>query len=708
MLQMLEMVEWKRSLGRRSRQDLKGALLRRDSYVPCFARRVPDGFIVIFCPPVERRRQLNTADHSNLHMHLCSQRRTKKTANHLWKPHLDFIREFEMHFFTWLLIACRFGLTIFQRVTIDPSGTIREKQGTPVSLRASIPIIARNPRIIYNRIESPVIPSSPVGVQVNVYIPPFEAFATFIGENATDLFFQLDFMLLVKYNDASIGIVSTTGLATNVYSPFLNLTVLSSPCCNVSGSTVERNTTDSPELLRLNCSEIIRERGNPPAFISWTLQSPASGCRGMPSGEANQIYNIDQISRSCNGAKITCVADTYDALLDITTTTFNVLVKSPPGSLICTYDGLARPLAIFSWKQPEDNGEFQVTHYSLSVNGSSVDRKQNSSLNYGVQVKDGDQISFSVSAVSILGSGGSCEIHETIPTRSCILPIQSAACRTSITVNCPSNAVVRSAFFVYYSGNGTTAKKSAISLPTTISNLLSNMNYVVTVEAENSEGDPENSSSVVMSTTEPGSPCSVSLTKDSVKEISLTSSTLEFLSVADSGRDNVAVATYRIYVDNLPRDFPAQAGNIQRIRIDGLTTGRAYAVQATAINEIGEEGDKSPPIAIATLTDFDQGATPKIDQEVSYGVLAGSVVGSLLAGVLIGIVPMYVVMNRLAKSQAPEESVEMKDSRLYAESRRKPASRQQRSPRTKMLATYAFISEIVRIPRMPLLEVPIE
>ena len=88
----------------------------------------------------------------------------------------------------------------------------------------------------------------------------------------------------------------------------------------------------------------------------------------------------------------------------------------PPGSLICTYDGLARPLAIFSWKQPEDNGEFQVTHYSLSVNGSSVDRKQNSSLNYGVQVKDGDQISFSVSAVSILGSGGSCEIHETIPT----------------------------------------------------------------------------------------------------------------------------------------------------------------------------------------------------------------------------------------------------------------------------------------------------
>ena len=126
-------------------------------------------------------------------------------------------------------------------------------------------------------------------------------------------------------------------------------------------------------------------------------------------------------------------------------------------------------------------------------------------------------------------------------------------------------------------------------------------------------------------------------------------------------------------MDNLPRDFPAQAGNIQRSVIDGLTTGRAYAIQATAINEIGEESDKSPPIAIAT-------ATPKIDQGISSGVLAGSVVGSLLAGVLIGIVITYVVMNRLAKSQAPEESVEMKDSRLYAESCRKPVSQTATEP----------------------------
>ena len=78
---------------------------------------------------------------------------------------------------------------------------------------------------------------------------------------------------------------------------------LASPCCNVSGSTVRQNATDSSALQRLNGSEIIRERGNPPAFISCG-QSPTSGCRGMASGEANQFYNINQISRACNGAKL--------------------------------------------------------------------------------------------------------------------------------------------------------------------------------------------------------------------------------------------------------------------------------------------------------------------------------------------------------------------------------------------------------------------
>ena len=145
-----------------------------------------------------------------------------------------------------------------------------------------------------------------------------------------------------------------------------------------------------------------------------------------------------------------------------------------------------------------------------------------------------------------------------------------------------------------------------------------------------------------------------------MKEISSTSFTLEFFSVTDSGRDNVTVTKYRIYIDNSPRGFEAQAGNTQRFVIDGLTTGRAYVVQVAAVNEIGEEGEKSLPIAVV-----------KCEEGVSSGALAGSVIGSLLMGAAIGVVLTYVFTRRLAKIQTQEESVEMKDSSLYAESRRK-------------------------------------
>ena len=147
-----------------------------------------------------------------------------------------------------------------------------------------------------------------------------------------------------------------------------------------------------------------------------------------------------------------------------------------------------------------------------------------------------------------------------------------------------------------------------------------------------------------------------------MKEISSTSFTLEFFSVTDSGRDNVTVTKYRIYIDNSPRDFEAQAENTQRFVIDSLAMGRAYVVQVAAVNEIGEEGEKSLPIAVA-----------KYESGVSSGALAGSVIGSLLMGAAIGVVLTYVVSRRLAKNPNPtqEESVEMKDSYLYAESRRK-------------------------------------
>ena len=94
---------------------------------------------------------------------------------------------------------------VFQRVTISPSGNLRAKQETRVSLQSDVSLLARNPRIVYNRKESDIIPSAVFGTSVRISIPPFEAVATYLS---TYLLFKFDFMLLFKYNDASIRIVA--------------------------------------------------------------------------------------------------------------------------------------------------------------------------------------------------------------------------------------------------------------------------------------------------------------------------------------------------------------------------------------------------------------------------------------------------------------------------------------------------------------------
>ena len=112
-------------------------------------------------------------------------------------------------------------------MTINPSGSLRAKQGTRVSLRGDVSLLVRSPRIVFNGKESDVIPSDVVGASVKISVPPFEAVATYVGGNATHFLFQFDFMLLSEYDDASIRIVAVSGgVATKVYSPFLNLTVL--------------------------------------------------------------------------------------------------------------------------------------------------------------------------------------------------------------------------------------------------------------------------------------------------------------------------------------------------------------------------------------------------------------------------------------------------------------------------------------------------
>ena len=83
---------------------------------------------------------------------------------------------------------------------------------------------------------------------------------------------------------------------------------------------------------------------------------------------------------------------------------------------MCSYDGLIRPLATFSWREPQDDGGFLVTDYNLSANDKSIDWVQGSMLKANTSVNDGDELVITVSAVNVLGLGKLCDIRETIPT----------------------------------------------------------------------------------------------------------------------------------------------------------------------------------------------------------------------------------------------------------------------------------------------------
>ena len=138
----------------------------------------------------------------------------------------------------------------------------------------------------------------------------------------------------------------------------------------------------------------------------------------------------------------------------------------------------------------------------------------------------------------------------------------------------------------------------------------------------------------------------------------------------ESGRDNANVSQYRVYVDNFPLDFRAAEEDTQTFTVYDLTSGSAYVIQVTAVNSLGEEGEKSSPIAVITA---------EKSYRISSSVLVGSLIGSVLAGALVAFLVTYIVMKRRnvneeqttdTRRSEQTESVEMKDSRLYAVARR--------------------------------------
>ena len=92
-------------------------------------------------------------------------------------------------------------------------------------------------------------------------------------------------------------------------------------------------------------------------------------------------------------------------------------------------------------------------------------------------------------------------------------------------------------------------------------------------------------------------------------------------------------------MNNLPREFLAQPGNTQTFTVDGLVSGRAYAVQVAAVDNFGREGEKSLPIAVATAA----------NSGISSGALAGLVIGTLLAGFLIGTLTGFSITRTVTK-----------------------------------------------------------
>eukprot|EP00118_Oscarella_pearsei_P020387 m.220709 g.220709 ORF g.220709 m.220709 type:complete len:309 (+) comp39948_c0_seq3:113-1039(+) len=296
------------------------------------------------------------------------------------------------------------------------------------------------------------------------------------------------------------------------------------------------------------------------------------------------------------------------------------------------------------WDRPKDNGSFTLDDCKLTVSvndaiqqtASVNDTKFEFASSMGL---DNDMVKFSLSASNVLGIGPECASSVRIPYRMCITPKQdegNAATRKSIIVDCDTVPGVnpKGPYVVYYSANGLTRSIPGVSLPIEISMLAENTEYEILVEAENSDGKPENSTMVLLKTNAPGPPANVILKPASVEPISDSSVTVNFTSVTDAGLDNGTVTHYRVYLNGEARkpDYDAQPGNIQRLEIKDLVADTLYEIRVAAVNDLGVVGEQSDPATVRT-------------NELPGGLGVGAFVGVAIAIlVLIAVVILMVVL----------------------------------------------------------------
>ena len=128
-------------------------------------------------------------------------------------------------FFYFLVVAyCFVGFTHEQKVAIDPSGSLRGREGTHVLVRGAYTFVFVEARISYNGKESDGI-SVVRNEKKNVSIVPFRTLTTGLGSNATHRLFQFEFTLLPQYNGSTIRVVGLDGNGVKNYTQPLRLTV---------------------------------------------------------------------------------------------------------------------------------------------------------------------------------------------------------------------------------------------------------------------------------------------------------------------------------------------------------------------------------------------------------------------------------------------------------------------------------------------------
>ncbi|XP_065832104.1 tyrosine-protein phosphatase Lar-like isoform X2 [Oscarella lobularis] len=541
--------------------------------------------------------------------------------------------------------------------TISPPGSLTGLDGENSTINCSFPDGSGAAAIRYNqKLSAAVFVAS--GDVTPISVPPFKGTALGLGLSTVQgvrmISFRLKFTLKSDYNGASLRCRFRASDGSTTESQPLTLVVLSSPCCTVSNTShIVHNTTSRLRLL--SCEEIISHRGNPPANVSWS--KPSGGCVGTESGDANQFYDLHPVTRQCNNAQITCVADTKEPRLDTTMKTFALTVNSQPERVQCSYDGLTRPRALFSWEMPGDDGGFPITDYdlSLSINGvtqSLIAWTLGRPLRSDHVVNDSDTLVFRVSAMNTLGPGEACQVDQTVPTRKCIKPVRSAGSRSALTIDCQTDTDFNSGgYIVYYTRNGMQeASQSQNSLPITILNLAEDTAYDIVVEARNSEGTRENSTVVSMRTNLPGVPGSPIISGNAnALNITSTSFILTFSSVLDSGRDNASVSIYRVFLNSDQRDMKAQSGETQAFLIEKLSPSTTYTVKVLVINSLGEESEESRSITVTTLEEEKKGG-------LSSGAIVGIAVAASLLVIAIIVIICWVKHNSSKNEDAGAES----------------------------------------------------